>query len=167
VSVEPTIAHSGGTDSAGGHRDNKNVSGLGYYHYHHGYGPHLHPNGICPYVKKSSETSNDTTNGSMFFSYAIGATIVFFVMRKVLTRKKKEPNAKNDEMAYKKANTFTENHEIIAIQKTETDTDTEIPTCPKCGSWMVLRKGKYGGFYGCSRYPKCRGTKNSKLVTKQ
>ncbi|MHB1483657.1 MAG: YHYH domain-containing protein [Saccharofermentanales bacterium] len=42
-------AHSGRTDSSGGHRDTKNVSGLGSYHYHHGYGPHLHPGGICPY----------------------------------------------------------------------------------------------------------------------
>jgi hypothetical protein len=42
-------AHSGRTDSQGGHRDNKNVSGLGSYHYHHGYSAHLHPNGVCPY----------------------------------------------------------------------------------------------------------------------
>lgn len=45
-------AHSGRTDSKGGHNDNKNASGLGSYHYHHGYGPHLHPNGICPYSPK-------------------------------------------------------------------------------------------------------------------
>lgn len=45
-----TFAHSGRTDSNGGHRDNKNASGLGSYHYHHGMGPHLHPNGVCPYA---------------------------------------------------------------------------------------------------------------------
>lgn len=45
-----TFAHSGRTDSSGGHRDNKNVSGLGYYHYHCGGNPpHLHDNGVCPY----------------------------------------------------------------------------------------------------------------------
>jgi Bacterial surface proteins containing Ig-like domains len=49
VAVE---AHSGRTDSYGGHNDNKNVSGLGSYHYHHGYGPHLHDGGICPYSPK-------------------------------------------------------------------------------------------------------------------
>lgn len=49
-----SLAHSGGTDSSGGHRDNRNVSGLGYYHYHHGMGPHLHPNGVCPYTAKKS-----------------------------------------------------------------------------------------------------------------
>ncbi len=42
--------HSGRTDSSGGHRDNKNASGLGYYHYHcGGYPAHLHSNGVCPY----------------------------------------------------------------------------------------------------------------------
>ena len=30
------FAHSGRTDSSGGHKDNKNVSGLGSYHYHCG-----------------------------------------------------------------------------------------------------------------------------------
>lgn len=28
------LGHSGRTDSSGGHRDNKNKSGLGLYHYH-------------------------------------------------------------------------------------------------------------------------------------
>ena len=32
-------------------------------------------------------------------------------------------------------------------------------TCPKCGGKMVRRSGKYGSFYGCSRYPYCKGTK--------
>lgn len=31
--------------------------------------------------------------------------------------------------------------------------------CPKCGSEMVKRKGKYGEFYGCSDFPRCRGTR--------
>ena len=50
------LAHSGRTDSQGGHRDNNNVSGLGSYHFHHGYGPHLHENGICPYENVGSST---------------------------------------------------------------------------------------------------------------
>jgi hypothetical protein len=31
--------------------------------------------------------------------------------------------------------------------------------CPTCGAGMVLRSGRYGKFYGCSKYPYCRGTK--------
>ena len=43
-------AHSGRTDNKGGHKDNNNVSGLGYYHYHcGGYPAHLHEGGYCPY----------------------------------------------------------------------------------------------------------------------
>lgn len=47
------LAHSGRTDSNGGHHDNKNKSGLGSYHYHHGYEAHLHPGGVCPYSNNS------------------------------------------------------------------------------------------------------------------
>lgn len=32
--------------------------------------------------------------------------------------------------------------------------------CPKCGGALVLRNGKYGSFYGCSNYPKCKFTLN-------
>ena len=40
-----------------------------------------------------------------------------------------------------------------------------MPTCPKCDSDMVLRtarKGPNAGsqFWGCSRFPSCRGTRN-------
>ena len=31
--------------------------------------------------------------------------------------------------------------------------------CEKCGSDMVLRTGKFGSFYACSRYPECKFTK--------
>lgn len=30
--------------------------------------------------------------------------------------------------------------------------------CPKCGGKLKLRNGKYGEFYGCSNYPKCKFT---------
>jgi hypothetical protein len=33
-------------------------------------------------------------------------------------------------------------------------------TCPHCGSPMRRRSGRYGQFWGCSRYPGCRGTRN-------
>ncbi|MEK5038345.1 NERD domain-containing protein [Sporosarcina sp. FSL K6-3457] len=31
--------------------------------------------------------------------------------------------------------------------------------CPKCKSELSLKTGKYGAFYGCSNFPKCRFTK--------
>lgn len=39
------------------------------------------------------------------------------------------------------------------------------PWCPECGAKMTLRRPKPEGkqfdpFWGCSRYPDCRGTRN-------
>lgn len=33
-------------------------------------------------------------------------------------------------------------------------------TCPHCGGKLILRQGKYGNFYGCQNYPKCKFTLN-------
>ena len=32
----------------------------------------------------------------------------------------------------------------------------ELGICPRCGGTLVLRNGKYGEFWGCSNYPKCK-----------
>lgn len=56
-------AHSGRTDKNGGHKDNKNASGLGNYHYHcGGYPAHLHPNGVCEYTGSGKNTSSTNTS---------------------------------------------------------------------------------------------------------
>ena len=66
--VTSVHAHSGKTDSNGGHRDNKNKSGLGSYHYHCGGHPaHLHTDGVCPYssglkLNKSGMSSSSSSN---------------------------------------------------------------------------------------------------------
>lgn len=58
-------AHSGRTDSSGGHKDIQNKSGLGSYHYHHGYPAHLHTNGVCPYADLTTTTnSNASSSGA-------------------------------------------------------------------------------------------------------
>jgi DNA topoisomerase-1 len=45
---------------------------------------------------------------------------------------------------------------------------TEKPTektCPKCGAPLLIRLGKYGKFYACSRFPKCKYTESLKENT--
>ena len=32
-------------------------------------------------------------------------------------------------------------------------------SCPKCNAKMILRRGRFGPFYGCSKYPYCKGTR--------
>ena len=41
-------------------------------------------------------------------------------------------------------------------------TPEKSPTCDKCGSKTVKRNGKYGPFWGCSTYPKCKNIINIK-----
>lgn len=42
-------------------------------------------------------------------------------------------------------------------------TEAQVPSCPKCGSPMVLRTARQSGsqFYGCSQFPKCKGIVNT------
>jgi hypothetical protein len=54
------FAHSGITDSNGGHHDNIN----GGYHYHHGYPAHQHEDGVCPYLKNNNKS--DTKENVQF-----------------------------------------------------------------------------------------------------
>ncbi len=73
------FAHSGRTDGSGGHRDNKNKSGLGGYHYHcGGYPAHLHVSGYCPYrdvfPSKVSLSAGKTTLG-MGETCAVSASV--------------------------------------------------------------------------------------------
>jgi ssDNA-binding Zn-finger/Zn-ribbon topoisomerase 1/very-short-patch-repair endonuclease len=32
--------------------------------------------------------------------------------------------------------------------------------CPQCGAKMVKRSGRYGEFLGCTKFPRCKGTRN-------
>ena len=59
---------------------------------------------------------------------------------------------------------FTARYKISPVAaKSATDS---LPECPKCGAPMVLRKATKGpnvgnSFYGCSRFPECRGIVNT------
>lgn len=49
------------------------------------------------------------------------------------------------------------------FKKSKTSASSKIETernCPTCNSQMILRDGRYGKFYGCSKYPYCRGTRS-------
>ncbi|MFW6176032.1 MAG: type I DNA topoisomerase, partial [Acidobacteriota bacterium] len=37
----------------------------------------------------------------------------------------------------------------------------EVPPCEKCGAPMVLRRSRYGAFYGCSAYPECKNIRKT------
>jgi ssDNA-binding Zn-finger/Zn-ribbon topoisomerase 1 len=37
----------------------------------------------------------------------------------------------------------------------------ESVKCPDCGGEMISRTGKFGVFWGCKDYPRCKGTRDS------
>lgn len=50
-----------------------------------------------------------------------------------------------------------ENHDVILSSNI-----SEKILCPECNSEMLLRKGLYGDFYGCIKYPSCKGKRQLK-----
>ncbi|HEX9860446.1 MAG TPA: topoisomerase DNA-binding C4 zinc finger domain-containing protein, partial [Nitrospirota bacterium] len=46
--------------------------------------------------------------------------------------------------------------ETGAVEAAPEETTDEI--CPKCGSGMIVKRGRFGKFLACSRYPECNYT---------
>ena len=42
------------------------------------------------------------------------------------------------------------------IQNNEPQVEIKDRVCPKCGGKLIIKKGKYSNFIGCSNFPKCR-----------
>ena len=59
-----------------------------------------------------------------------------------------QPFAENLEKKYQEVS-----KEKIAVQKTD-------KICPKCGAPLLIRLGRFGKFYACSNFPKCRYTES-------
>lgn len=53
-----------------------------------------------------------------------------------------------------------EKKHVQSIRSTMAEYDRTLQNgkCPRCGGKLVLRNGRFGSFYGCSNYPKCRFT---------
>ena len=46
------------------------------------------------------------------------------------------------------------------VSKKDIITETTEKTCPTCKSPLIVRMGRFGKFYACSTFPKCRYTEN-------
>ena len=56
-------------------------------------------------------------------------------------------------------NTLSNRKHVKNINEMQREISNNI--CPRCHSELVLRKGQYGNFYGCSNYPKCKFKKKA------
>ena len=50
--------------------------------------------------------------------------------------------------------TTSDEKHVENVKKMQRDIDMGI--CPRCGGLLVVKNGRYGEFYGCKNYPKCR-----------
>lgn len=49
---------------------------------------------------------------------------------------------------------------LYRAYKYERYLDDKTPSCPRCGMMMQACYGRYGQFWGCMRYPLCKGTED-------
>lgn len=71
------FAHSGGTDSNGGHTNHT----TGEYHYHHGYPAHQHnADGSCPYRNNNSASSSSALNDPLTIVLSIFSCLTLLSM---------------------------------------------------------------------------------------
>ncbi len=53
-------------------------------------------------------------------------------------------------------NFIREDGKVVPQKEEEVPVDEK---CPDCGAAMVMKRGRFGRFLACTRYPECRGTK--------
>lgn len=56
---------------------------------------------------------------------------------------------------------YEELGKIMEEKKKTASEGEEEAACPVCGCELILRKGRFGMFYGCSGFPGCRYTRNA------
>lgn len=59
-----------------------------------------------------------------------------------------------------KRNIDNPNRERSKPRQAKPSSVNRTPKCPKCGASMILRSSRYGKFYGCSKYPSCKGKRD-------
>jgi len=51
------------------------------------------------------------------------------------------------------------NSKGVPVCSRHSQVSIKAPQCPNCKLGMVLRKGKFGAFWGCVAFPMCDGIK--------
>jgi len=90
-------------------------------------------------------------------------TIFELSKQKVLTEKQVADIRDTIQNIAIKEDGYREVHVMNAREKAViAENEINNGTCPRCDGYLVERSGKYGSFYGCSNYPKCKFTKKMK-----
>lgn len=106
----------------------------------------------------------------------IKSDVVYFseVNKTILRYKQEVLSAARIAEAYQiiqKANIVDGNHRALHVRTAKSIAQNNAngrvyKICPQCGGNLVKRDGKYGTFWGCKNYPKCRYTKKIACLKK-
>lgn len=153
------FAHGGRTDSKGGHKDNKNASGLGSYHYHcGGHPPHLHDVGVCPYGSgaKSASTPRPAATAKVTTAPKQAAASTLSQASSILTTPDMEaddtlPGITNNRGINIRESASVRSAKVGALPNTGTPVRiVETVTTDSGEIWYVIRleDGSYGYVHG-------------------
>ena len=154
------LAHPGGLDSSGGHKDKKNVSGLGGYHYHCGdHPPHLHgPSGLCPFSKEYKEykeildelkiyvdkvdTDIEKKQASVVLTEEEVERIQTLLLHKLIPFKLTEELLAKDSTLYGQSNI-----KGLNVRKKQSTSSEKVCAIPLSGSVLQITQDKGDGWY--------------------
>jgi hypothetical protein len=140
IGITSLLSHSGGLDQSGGH--NCYVGSCkGTYHNHRG--------------KPEKDSS------LIFILIIAGIAYGGWVYFKKPSNYNRDSHQNVPNNNIKPETKFSNRKTSQATNKIATyNNKSRVISCPHCSSPMRKRKSKYGLFWGCSRYPSCRGTRN-------
>jgi len=55
-----------------------------------------------------------------------------------------------------------ERNKAIIKEKPNRKNNSTVLICPECGKELLVKIGRFGEFYGCSNYPRCKYTRNKR-----
>ena len=108
--------------------------------------------------KSTLATKDKITNGNM--------TSKMLAPAEVLTATPTDHEVVTNTVALDEQIVTMEEKLTTTMTPREKDSASITDLCPKCGSYLTVRKGKFGVFYGCQAFPKCRFTKPASEVDK-
>lgn len=94
--------------------------------------------------------------GLLFVGFFLGSLIYHRVCKGVRQRR----TQKLDAMAYAEFGHIDKEHERHKIKSIAGRYASPAYRCPRCGALLVKRISGFGEFWGCSRFPDCRYTRD-------
>ncbi len=117
---------------------------------------------IYPIVTFSAQADLkvNTTSSCVIYWRQIVPTIRRFSKKRLTAEQVRAISRKIEEarLDTKDKEVLRKHNRDIWVSKEMKQQAVENGRCPRCGGKLIERQGKFGRFYGCSNYPKCRYT---------